>query len=104
MTSSGAPDPADTVEFDAGDAVYRARFRSDDCPPSEAVVEVIAAVTGRNVRDLEALYEVLDPEALNALLTDGRSGERAITFEYLDHEVTVESRGRVRIRPPKRDR
>lgn len=73
--------------------------RAPDEPPSKAVVEAVAAVTGRAAAPdgttgsepkadaLTPLYETLDPDALDALLTadDAREANCSVTFTYDDY-------------------
>jgi hypothetical protein len=62
-------------------------------PLSRAVVEAVAARDGIDPVDVETpLYEVVDPDALDALF-DGRAGE--VTFEYSGYRVTVTESGEV---------
>lgn len=82
-----------------GDAVTREV--DADQPASLAVVEAVAAVSGRSptaaageADPLEPLFEAVDPEALDALVdasagADGRAVE--VAFEYAGHDVTVEA-------------
>jgi hypothetical protein len=59
-----------------------------DCPsPTEQVVLEIAEQEGIEPTELPPLYDTIDPEALNALLTTDTVSD--LTFEYLDYEVTV---------------
>lgn len=75
-------------------------------PPSQAVVEAIAALEGISPAKLrppeyEPLHDVVDPEALDALFAE-RAGGRSrpggsVTFHYCGYEVTVEECGTVTI-------
>lgn len=64
-----------------------------DRSPSVAVVEQIAAAEGVDPVDLDvSLYDVLDPDALDALFrpaTDGDAATTRVTFPVADYQVTV---------------
>lgn len=98
------PPPAtDSVSYDPGTETFRATFDSVVTPPSIAVVEVLATVRDCEPTDLDPLYEAVDPEALDRLLTvpaaGPDAGDRTVTFAFADHEVTVLSCGLVKVRP-----
>lgn len=64
--------------------------------PSEQVVETIAGRAGVSPTELSPLYEVIDPDALDALFTNGatRDGNHVtIEFAYQDIAVCVEGSG-----------
>lgn len=64
---------------------------------SEAVLSAVAEAEGVDERELAVpLYEVIDPDALDALFRDG---EGEITFQYLDYHVTVDHTNAVELRP-----
>ncbi|RBI63546.1 hypothetical protein DMJ13_03155 [halophilic archaeon] len=74
--------------------------RSDGERPSTAVVNALAAHEDTDVGEIRPqLYDVVDPDALDALFgprLDGRprtSGR--VVFTYLGHRVTVHSDGHV---------
>lgn len=58
---------------------------------SQAVVRAVAAETGRDPLQLQPLYEVLDPDALDSLCSTGDSGTTParIEFRYAGCEVRV---------------
>jgi hypothetical protein len=59
----------------------------DNPSPFEQVVLKIAEQKGVEPTELPPLYDTIDPEALDALLTADAVGH--LTFEYLGYEVTV---------------
>lgn len=62
---------------------------------TQAVVSALADERGVDETDLEKpLYEVVDPDALDSLF---RKGTGRVTFEYLNHTVSVDHEGRVEI-------
>lgn len=67
--------------------------------PAESVIEAVAAVTGTDPRRLTPLYDVIDPEALDALFLADDSQPResiggTVTFQFEGCEVTVHADGR----------
>lgn len=70
-----------------------------------AVVEVLAAATGRDPIDLDPLYDTIDPEALNAIFAPRAPGQvriGTVSFPVGDWDVTVvaeDEGGRVELRP-----
>ncbi|WP_435157176.1 HalOD1 output domain-containing protein [Haladaptatus sp. DFWS20] len=73
--------------------------------PSIAIVEAITAVTGRNSTDIPPLYDSINPDALNALVTaKGRktSSDVSLTFSCDGVVLTVTGDGTVTARPDDR--
>ncbi|RQG95702.1 HalOD1 output domain-containing protein [Natrarchaeobius oligotrophus] len=75
---------------------------SDGTPPSQAIIEAIAAREGVDVTDVEPpeydpLYAIVNPEALDALFRTptGPPESGHVRFEYEGYDVTVSSGGRV---------
>lgn len=73
-----------------------------ETPPSTAVIEAIADHEGRDPMDLEQpLYEVIDPDALDALTGNGATGqapaEIAVEFTYNGCRVSVSNDGSVEV-------
>lgn len=66
---------------------------------SEAVVEAVADAEGVEPTELQPLYDVIDPDALDSLFRpqfDGRHPSRGeITFRYHGYVVHVDDAGRV---------
>lgn len=70
---------------------------------SEAVIRAVAAAAGVDPVELTPpLYDVVDPEALDALVENGSDSIR-ISFTYGHHEVSVESGPTVIVRPVSTD-
>lgn len=67
--------------------------------PSEAVIEAVAEAEGVEPTDLQPLYDVLDPDALNSLFKSrnhvNQTRRGLITFEYHGYEVHVDEDGQV---------
>ena len=66
--------------------------------PSEAIVDVVSNVADVAPTDLPPLFESLDPDALDTLLTrtsDSRvPNETRIEFPFYQHRVVVKGNGR----------
>lgn len=63
----------------------------DDESPSEAIVSAVATVTGKEILDLDPLYQIIDPDHLNSLYEtiSSRGGTAEIAFEFNNCQVTV---------------
>jgi len=55
---------------------------------STAIVEAVSASTGTPISELPVLYDVIDPDALDALFA-GRRASGRVEFRYAGHVVTV---------------
>lgn len=75
----------------------------ESTPVSQRVVRAVAAETDTDPIELDCLFDVIDPESLNALFESTKSGslrtEGAVTFGYADCEVTVYASGDVDVDP-----
>lgn len=82
--------------IDAEDRIERAEWEAGS-PPSEAVVDAIAAATGREPLQIEPLQNHVDTDALNALVTpqsdDGDTVQ--VSFSYEELGVLVDSSGTI---------
>ena len=56
--------------------------------PTLAVVRAVAAVENREPQSLRPLGEVVDPEALNAVVGEGEGPVR-VSFGYAGHRVVL---------------
>lgn len=66
---------------------------------AQRVVRTVASTTDSDALELPPLYDVIDPEALESLVTRMAQGE--VVFAYAGHEVTVESDGAVSLDDPR---
>lgn len=55
--------------------------------PSEAVVMAVADQTGQDATEMTPLYDVIDPDALDALFQGDKPGR--VSFDYAGCKVTV---------------
>jgi hypothetical protein len=65
-----------------------------DADPSTAAIEAIASIEGSDPLDLGAsgetiLYDNIDPDALDKLVTSGQENNIAITFTIADYTVWI---------------
>jgi hypothetical protein len=66
---------------------------------SDAVVRALADSKDTDPLDLDVrLYDVIDPDALDAMFQSGQATDRRISFSVADRRVVVES-DRVRVTP-----
>lgn len=65
----------------------------DGSVPSEAIVKAIAQAKGVDPLELPALYEVVDPEVLDAVFKGG--GFSFVQFTFCGYEVIVASGGQI---------
>lgn len=72
---------------------------TSDRPPSDAVVDAVAAATDGSPLELEPLQESFDTDALNALVASQTNGVEplSVTFVYEEFGVVVDSTGRVAV-------
>lgn len=80
--------------------------RDTTVPTCIAVVEAVAAVSGRDATDLPPLYESVDADALNTLFDPaGVDSDRpmSVSFTYVGYGVRVDRDG-VEVRSPETDR
>lgn len=64
-------------------------------PVSTAVVEAVATVSNARVEAMPPLFDVVDPEALDRLFTQTRTG--MVSFRYCGVTVRVRADGRISI-------
>lgn len=93
-------DPEDTAA--AGESTHLASFDPDDGErASEAVVTAVATLDGTSPVELDPLYDVVEPDALDALITHARrtdaTGTHELRFSYEGYDVDVSSDGRIRV-------
>lgn len=85
-----------------GDPVrYLVEYDEETIAPSTAVVAALSTVTDTDPTAVPPLYESVDPDALDALLSSGASGGRTVeaSFDVEDHSLTVSGDGVVTIDP-----
>lgn len=67
--------------------------------PSTAIIETIAAATDSDPRSLPPLYDYVDSESLDTLMTSDESGSSQVrvSFRYEGHDIAVSSAGDIEI-------
>lgn len=99
--SEDSSDPGDGLEFSDDGDTYRVEFGGDTEEPSTAVVKAVAAIAGRKQDELDPLYYVVDPDALDALfqptVRGSHRGDVAVAFTYHGFDVSVRSYGIIEI-------
>lgn len=78
-------------DFGNGDDAVASFDWSGAPSPATALVEAICDATGARPTELPPLYESIDPEALDATLTDLADDSAAgrVEFTYDDYRVTM---------------
>lgn len=76
---------------------YKIHYEADEHEPlSEAVITAVSAATGAAPLELTPLYDVIDPDGLDALFrADGPPTNGLIAFPYEGVSVTVHSTGQI---------
>lgn len=67
---------------------------------SERVIDAVSEATGTDPLELEPLYNVVDPDALNAIFGGSVSTDTELRFTMADCEVVVRGEGNVAVTPP----
>ena len=68
-------------------------------PPTQCVIEGVAALSNRDPSSMQPLYTAVDPDALDTIFappTDAHQNAH-VTFEYEGCQVTVQGDGQVLI-------
>ncbi|WP_226008300.1 HalOD1 output domain-containing protein [Natrinema salinisoli] len=67
--------------------------------PVYAVVSAVSEASGLDIVELPPLYEVINPDALNALFTSrAEPAVRKVSFEYAGYDIVVRGTGAVEVR------
>ncbi|XVH31967.1 HalOD1 output domain-containing protein [Haloferacaceae archaeon DSL9] len=92
-----------TPETNTGESRIAFHDWESESSLSETILSAVAASTGQSIFNLDPLYDVLDPEAVDSLLTPRPNGEArphiSLRFEYQSHIITVHGAGNVEISP-----
>lgn len=64
-------------------------------PPSQEVVERVATREGVDHTDLDPLFDVIDPDALDRIVQSGRGTASPVhlTFTYHGYEISINGEG-----------
>lgn len=82
-----------------GEEVVDELDESTDPDVVQRVIQCVAIARDVAPDDLPPLYEVIDPDALASLYTDGDAGTRHVRFEFAETEVLVTDQGTIRVVP-----
>lgn len=97
------PNRGDGLEYRSDGETYRVEFSQEHGQPSTAVVKAIAAIEGWKQDELDPLYHVIDPDALDSLfkptVRGDHHGDAEISFTYHGFAVTVRSYGIIEVEP-----
>lgn len=88
------------AHYDEDTDTYHAKFDTDR--PSSmagAVVYLVTVAIGEEPDQMEPLYEVVDPDALDELFRSRESSTNRVEFQYAGCDVTAISDGVVRVSP-----
>lgn len=101
MTESIRPD--DDVPQTRPGGEIEADFDWSNVSPSTAVIETLAIALGRDPKTIDPLFDSVNPDALDALVSsDGNGppeGGLSVSFTHVSHELTVDAAGTVITRP-----
>lgn len=95
----------DDIEYDPTTGTYHARHEwGRELSLAYTIVETVRAAAGRDDAPAVPLYEVIDPDALERLFeplhkTGESRSEGHVSFSIGDYRITVESDGRIELRP-----
>lgn len=93
-------DSKDETERRSGDGTYSIRHDpADDLTVSERIVFSVADIDDADPLEMEPLYDVVDPDTLDDLVSRGHEMEfdSIVTFVFEGHTVTVHASGLVEI-------
>lgn len=80
------------------DDSFDCAFQFDDSDSAvDTVVRALAALQGVDETDIDPLYEVIDPEALDALFTDAEQDDVTVSFRMDEFWIELRSEASVRI-------
>lgn len=97
------PDVEEGVNYDPETETYRATFASSTTDPSGAVVYALAEVCDTGLTDLDPLFDILDPQALDRVCQGSHGSDCTVEFTYHDHRVRVKSYGIIEVWPDTED-
>lgn len=99
--TGGTPAAIETLEYEPKTDTYRIGYDAGTTPPSLAVVSALDSLSDGGFDDVP-LYDVIDPDALDRLLSPSESAEtadrRSVSFSTRGFRITVSSRGYLEVR------
>lgn len=98
--------PAQSNTFAEDTGAVHSRYDWSVTAPSIAVIQTVAAISGKEPTSLPKLFEAIDPDSLDAICSREASIPESepihVMFSYYGHVVTVKSDGEVIVTPPLR--
>lgn len=92
-------------DFSRDGETIRVQFDWAETEPSTGVIEAVAVALDRDPTTLDALYDYIDFDALDALFQSETTADESglsLSFDFADQHVTVYEHGGVVVRPSKR--
>lgn len=84
-----------SVTFDEEAEEFRMEYDPSVDDPSHAVLAAVASVTRTDLIELDPLYSVLDPDALDKLFSVNSDTTCRLTFGFTDCQITVDAAGTI---------
>ena len=79
----------------------RRKFNWTEIAPGTAVIELITEESGQAPTELDPLYETIDPEALDRLVSGNGTNPHdhtvSVSFSYNEYAVIIQSGGLVEL-------
>ena len=101
MTTEFSPSDL-PIHYDEQLDAYRVQYDwSSPTPLTTTVVEMIGTISETPADDLAPLYETVDPDALEDLLSPGTATGSAagVWFNYAGYRVTIRGEGEIEVTP-----
>lgn len=96
-------DGSDSLEYRSDGERFRVEFADGDDEPSRTIVKAVAAIAGCKQDELDPLYYVIEPDALDSIfqptVRGDHQGDVVVSFTYHGFDVSVNSYGIVEIEP-----
>lgn len=90
-TDRDLTDTAFIDEVEEQDDRYRVTYDPEHVTPSLAIITVVSKITNTSPLKLDPLYETIDGDAVDTLVTADRSSVSQLTFQYRGYDITVGS-------------
>jgi len=99
------PPVPDATGYDPRTDTYHAHHDwAENAPIGSTIVKAVAALEGVTPEECEPVYDVIDPDALHALLAPAAvrpaRAPAQVQFSYHGHTITVDSTGEIVIDAP----
>lgn len=103
MVTATMDEPTEPTDYDGNRVEKRQQYDWEETDPSVAVIETLAATTGREPTALDVLFDHVDPEALDALIRSSvgteHEADTLVGFAVEGYRVTVSGDGYVSVSP-----